>query len=1107
MRCFKEDLGSKLDIVYEGEGENIAREFYIPVLRDSHNYRRVSGYFSIDSIVVVATGLAGLIRNGGRMRLVMGAHDVGEELSQAYLLSREKAHNLLSRIGHEIAEGLTYLEDFMSRKRLEAVAWMLASGTLEIRVAIPRKTFLGRGNGIFHQKELLFTDGDGCTVAATGSANETRSAYERNGENLTIHMSWKDGSSEYISRYENNFEALWNDELPDYCVFPLPEAIESRLKERFYPEMAPDSDPLEPAPETGATGVDKSACVTLVSAARLIKELGSIEGFTHLGLGPVRLYPYQIFAVDFASRRFPHRVLFADEVGLGKTLEAGATIKRLIDTGEINRVLVLAPKNITQQWLDELWSHFGLKFYSLESNPRRFVSAEGEEVPCAGGNPFDRAGFDRVVVSWHYARGSRRRDSDLLTTSKFFDLVVIDEAHAARIRREPGGKTRETMLYRLAQELSVRSPHMLLLTATPVQLRIEEAHDLLRIMGLGGPWVYSENFKRYYDLIISGIESASDYDIVFGLNLASWVARHYLTETELGAVLDRIFGEQKTSSAIRRSFRNDVGFEQMTRDFRKEDPEKLRELLLALSPIHWFMIRNTRKKLETSGFTFPFRLIKEVPVELNGDHRSLLERLDSYLRNQYGRYERLLSADNRGVIGFVRSIYHQRFVSSFTASYLTLKHREEFLTALLEGNKEALLREADKVLEEEDADNDEEDIVEAMEELLKGEGQRLLRNELEDVRQLIDDLLPYSPDTLRSDDPKLSKVLNTVDELLSGDHRVVIFSKYTDTVSAVVRFLTRHSNYLTKADVGVYTGEGGRLFDPETQQYAGRNKEDVRIALDEGKIRVLVCSEAAREGLNLQSADCLINVDMPWNPARVEQRIGRIDRLGQKASSINVINIWYPDTIEALMYRALFERKELYELVVGPAQEIISEQMRKALDMDMEGERLRNFVRETMNKVDVVKRDVRNNSVGIAGQSWEGSITEDDRVIELVADFVSKASAALGMKIVTDGESLILSDEASVLPEDLKDRLPMELKQGRPKAVTPSNPVVRWLADSVLANAGRQEPDATISVYVLKDHRRTGRVYVIDSEGSVPEQCSGNNVATLLEKLLNSGGT
>jgi len=523
MKCYASELGNSLDIIYEGLGSRLAYEFYIPVLQRTKLYWRISGYFSIDSLTIVAVGLAGLIKNGGKMRLIVGLHDISSELIEAYRLSREKAKEILEDFSRRILQDLDKVADEISRRRIEAVAWMLANGMLEIKVALPKRTFLGLGNGIFHEKLMIFEDFDGCIIAAAGSANETRYAYEVNGENLTVHMSWREGHSEYIKRYIDRFEALWHDNHPDYVIFPLPEAIEKKLKEKFYPSVKPEMDPLEYQ--------ESLLCRSLVPAAKLIQQLGEIRDFAYLGLGPLILYPHQAYAVDYVLSRFPYRAILADEVGLGKTIEAGAIIKRLLTSGKAERVLILAPKNLTRQWLEEMWDRFGLRFWLLDASKRAFVSAEGEIRELEKGeNPFDVGGFDLIIASWHYVRGSKKREPEILSSRKFFDLIIIDEAHHARKKRYlESKKVESTRLYELVSELSITSPHVLLLTATPIQLHAAEAMDLLTIIGLGGPWVHEELFETYFRVVSCEPSKISRQDVLTCMEMLSWILRHYIS--------------------------------------------------------------------------------------------------------------------------------------------------------------------------------------------------------------------------------------------------------------------------------------------------------------------------------------------------------------------------------------------------------------------------------------------------------------------------------------------------------------------------------------------------------------------------------------------------
>ncbi len=1110
MSCFKVTLESSLDIFYEGDGNKIARAFYIPVLKQSSSYKRVSGYFSVDSLVVVATGLAGLIKNNGKMSLILGAHDLGKELSEAYVLSRDRAQDLLKDIGERISLGLERVEDILTKRRIEAIAWMLANGTLEIRVAIPKRTYLGLGNGIFHEKVLLFDDKDGCRVAAAGSANETLAAYSENGENLTVHMSWKEGHLEYLERYKSKFESLWSDTHPDYYVLQLPEALEKKLKERFYPGSKPELDPLENKEILGfERQLDVDLCSKLVPAARLVKELGKIRGFAHLGLGPVRLYPHQIFTVDFALSRFPHRILLADEVGLGKTLEAGAIIKRLVDMKRVQRILILSPKNVARQWLDELWDHFGLRFWLFVPEFKEYVAADGSSTDLGDENPFERSGIDFMISSWHYARGSKRRPSELMQAGKFFDLVIVDEAHNARMKRESSGKVIPSKLNELCNWVGVTSPNVILLTATPVQLRSVEALDLLKILGLGGPWVHESDFKRYYEIIGKQDEEIEDDEWLFAFQLAGWIGKNYVGEDEMSKTIRKIFNDEETTYSLSQAITHDSITSQTIQTLKQNhDHFCLKQFLLAFSPVQWFMVRNTRENLEKLGYVFPERVVDEIPVDLDRRHKEILEELDEYLSNYYAKYERYLSPENKGVLGFVRSIYHQRFVSSFSSAYLTVKNRRLFLEALLEGDRDTLLRAAERLLVEEEWEGDEDQVAETMKEALDRGARRLILAELNFLRDLESKLQKYDPRILSGDDPKLDKLVRLIDSLVGNGHKVLAFSKYTDTVDVVVRFLGRNSSNLTKSEIGKYTGEGGKVFELERGEYISVGKEEVRRALDSGPLKVLVCSDAASEGLNLQSASAVVNVDMPWNPARVEQRIGRVDRLGQKAAKVLVKNIWYPDSIEAHMYKALFDRKEIYKLVVGPAQEIFSDALRKALDTNARGEELRKIVTETFETLQSVKEEVVKTAGSLTGREFQGGVYQDDDVIDRVLSFAVNASKALGFKASREDDdddrrfSIEYATGHAKIPQDLQKWNAASLEEGMPNALTPANPIVQFLADRIISEGSSRASPYTRSVYLVGGPDGLAEVASIEADSEAPEILSASRVLDLLDDML-----
>ncbi|MEM3488976.1 MAG: phospholipase D-like domain-containing protein, partial [Nitrososphaerota archaeon] len=190
---------------FEGRGRRIAKAFYIPVLKESVAYDRATGYFSIDALVHAASGVAGLISNGGRMRLILGAHDVPEELWEAYKMGMVSGRDVVDEVARQVAMGLEKIEDVLVKRRLEALAWMFHQNILEVKIVLPRHLYMGE-TGIFHYKILIFRDREGNIIAAEGSANETEPAYTVNGERIVVFYSWRNGDKERVADLVESFE-------------------------------------------------------------------------------------------------------------------------------------------------------------------------------------------------------------------------------------------------------------------------------------------------------------------------------------------------------------------------------------------------------------------------------------------------------------------------------------------------------------------------------------------------------------------------------------------------------------------------------------------------------------------------------------------------------------------------------------------------------------------------------------------------------------------------------------------------------------------------------------------------------------------------------------
>jgi superfamily II DNA/RNA helicase len=146
----------------------------------------------------------------------------------------------------------------------------------------------------------------------------------------------------------------------------------------------------------------------------------------------------------------------------------------------------------------------------------------------------------------------------------------------------------------------------------------------------------------------------------------------------------------------------------------------------------------------------------------------------------------------------------------------------------------------------------------------------------------------------------------------------MVFTQFTDTMD-YLRDQVVASGY----SVMCYSGRGGEVRNTDGT-WTSITRDEVKRRFKEGRSEVLVCTDAAAEGLNFQFCGALVNYDMPWNPMRVEQRIGRIDRLGQRFSDIRIVNLHYEDTVEADVYRALRDRISIFEKVVGGLQPILA---------------------------------------------------------------------------------------------------------------------------------------------------------------------------------------
>ena len=881
-----------------GPADDRLRDFYLPALSRSVRFDRAAGFFSSAALAIAAAGIVRLIQNGGQMRLLCGA-----QLSREDVEAIKRGEELGKTVGERMVGSLAEPQDQSLRARLEALAWMVAQGTLEIRVVLPKGPDglplpAEEAREYYHPKEGLFEDALGDRIAFSGSSNESESSWQWNYETFSVYLSW-DFSEAYLKQVVRRFEALWKGTEKDWIALPIPEAARARLL-RYTPDRAPTRDPLEepewrrPPAKEAISQEEQNERVLF----QFVRDAPFLPNAHHLGAATstVQPWPHQQRVAELVVQRFPEGFLLCDEVGLGKTIEAGLALRQLLLAGRVKRCLILTPKSVNRQWQEELYEKVVLNIPRYDG--KTFFDVFDRELSGNDDSPWN--GFPLLIASSQLAKRKDRQPQ--LLAAKPWDLILVDEAHHARRKDflQPE-RYRPNRLLGLLNELRNRTRGLLLLTASPMQIHPIEVWDLLRLLGLGGKWGAGEdNFLRFFAEVRK--PTFSEVDWVFVLQMV----RDYLAT---GGAIDPAFA----SEALRHL--GPVEWQQIQglpwareplpqiKALSEKGQAVLVEMVRRHTPLRRLAQRNTRallRKYQARGIlnaTVPKRDPKPEWIPFRDEERKLYERIEEYISDFYNKYE----SERKG-LGFIMTVYRRRLTSSFYAIQRSLERR----LAFLEGRVGPSGLVDDDDVEQDDLELD-------------------VSEEVEDAdRSLFADEISYVKDFLArlrllSGESKVERLLQDLSAILAKRETVLVFTQYTDTMD----HLRDRLRGVYGSQVACYSGRGGERWDGSI--WARTTKEVVKNLFRRGdEVKILLGTEAASEGLNLQTCGVLINFDMPWNPMRVEQRIGRIDRIGQLHEIVWIRNYFYEESVEATIYRRLEDRIDWFETVVGELQPILA---------------------------------------------------------------------------------------------------------------------------------------------------------------------------------------
>lgn len=905
---------------YTPDDGDLVHLFYVPALRSAARYDRLTGYFSARALALAARGVEGLVVNSGRMRLIVGC-TLGEEEVAAI----ERGESLREAVDRTLIKTPLLSADPRTIDALELVAWMVANGFLDVKLAVPcdlaRRPV--RDDSIFHEKTGIVEDKTGDRLAFNGSINETEYGWMRNWESFDVFTSWNDGPR--VDEEETSFTKLWADKARRAITLDVPTALRDQLL-TFLPDperlpkrlleiskQASDSIVQKPVDQSE----QKSDLFQVTSSVlsedekrraiwvRIANAAAQPLGGDRVGeaTSAVVPWPHQIRAFRRLYDNWPPKLLIADEVGLGKTVQAGLLLRQAWLAGKLKRTLILAPKNVCKQWQIELREKFNLNWPIYDGQKLTWYRSPARDANFE--KPVSREVWHLepfVIMSSHLAR-RQDRQREIIEVAAPWDLVVLDEAHHARTKGAgtPQAKGPNRLL-QLMRSLRLRTAGLVLLTATPLQVHATELWDLLDLLGLPEAWTPGA-FVRFFTEVAREPVTNEGLDwlsALFRANEAKFGEMSRSDAQKHGGV-----SGLKTRKVLH-ALRDPVAIPR--RQLSREERQAAVTIIKRSTPVSALVSRNTRELLRKYfragkiSTAIAARQVEDRFIPLSAEEGDLYQQVESYISDTYNR----AAPDARNSVGFVMTIYRRRLASSFHALRQTLEKRK--------GGVGWLLTPADETRIDENV----ADLVEAGEEIdtetvTEDERRAFAFEEIATIEKIVQDITRLPVDT------KALELLKVLGELKgSGYPQVMVFTQFTDTMDYLRDQLVSGGN-----TVMCFSGRGGEVRNPDGT-WGSITRDEVKRRFKEGRSEVLVCTDAAAEGLNFQFCGALINYDMPWNPMRVEQRIGRIDRLGQRFSDIRIINLHYEDTVEADVYRALRSRISIFEKVVGGLQPILA---------------------------------------------------------------------------------------------------------------------------------------------------------------------------------------
>jgi len=589
----------------------------------------------------------------------------------------------------------------------------------------------------------------------------------------------------------------------------------------------------------------------------------------------IEFLPYQYKPVLSFLDSPNNGLLIADEVGLGKTIEAGLIWTELRARFEYNRLMVLCPAVLRNKWERELRNRFGIKpaivgVKEIKKTLEEQLSGLHEEfafIASLQGTRPRRGWRDDDELQDEATKLARILEEKAEEESPIIDLLIIDEAHYLR---NPDSTTSQ-----LGKILRPFAENILLLSATPIHLKNNDLFQLLELLDedtFNRPESFVEILEANEPLVkahsvINAFSPKNDNPIITMkeiIGLLKTAITHPLIENnrQIRTLLDKI----DESYDLKNKF-------------------KLVELANSIQSINLLskVISRTRK-----------REVQENRV-LRDPHSPQVKTTEYELKfyEHVTRLVREYAGDNPRNQAFLSVMPQQQISSSMPAALIHWKKMRDSFYEI-----EDIEEDWEEILSSYDTDNNHQ---------IKAIGP-LTQFIMENISN------EYNLDELINHDSKFKTFIVTVKGLIERNRgeKIIVFSFFKMTLA----YLNKRLKEEGIESVMIYGGM--------------KNQEElINNFQDPNGPNILLASEVASEGIDLQFASCMINYDLPWNPMKIEQRIGRIDRIGQKSKKIIIKNLFYENTIDQRIYERLYMRLDIFKKSLGDFESILGDKIKE----------------------------------------------------------------------------------------------------------------------------------------------------------------------------------